>query len=431
MPIINAFSTVQDMAYISVPTSPIHDSQGVDMRLIWPKDTKTFIVNSFSIKEISTLDFDTSVVKGSPTGSMWSIGDTVWKVDFSTPFLVWDPKYFADYGVSYSQIPAFANMPVLSGCAYPARQFVTAAKQFLLGSERSNRGLWSEHWAGSMPSTPDFLVQKVSIEITDDRSMLSVSLLSTTDPRSYFDVMQIPMTVSPGPLRVAKPWDFHIPNDVQVLGSPITNYYGGYSTPPTRYAVTGYPHNISFVLEWSIGIESQITRFRSVGTPSGRPMLGITSQQSTGRIKYLPLHVSNAASATIVNQGYPSESLPTGWRTDSQSMEMIERYGGQLFVSGHPNYQQDGYRPVFPELRMKLNDVQLVNIPGPPPRRMFVDVPLQPYYIVTREMFGPVGAASVGFEAVAGGSNAVVVDYKTLLGETDAEAEFFTSLTGS
>jgi len=416
MPIVNAFSTIRDVARISVPMGPTLDAQNKPMRLTWPT-AETFIVNSFSVKEVSTLDFDTSVAKGSPTGSMWSVGDTVWQLDFSIPFLLWEPSYFAYYGISYSafQAPAFANLPVISGYAYPARQFVTAAKQFLLGSERSNRSLLTEHWARSLSSTPDFLVQRASIEISENTSMLSVSILSTTDPRIHFNIIQVPMAVSPGPLRVAKPWDFHIPDDIQVLGSPITNYYGGYSTNaiPTRYAMTGYPHNISLVLEWTLGIESQITRFRSAGTPSGRPMLGITSQQSTGRIKYLPLHIDNAASATIVNPNSPSESLPTGWRADSQSMQMIARYGGQLFVSGHPNYQTNGIRPVFPEIGLRYGANALS------------------YYIVKREMFGPVGVASVGFEAAAGGTNAVVVDYKTLLGKDDAKAEFFNALTSS
>jgi len=414
MPILNAFLSVWDTAMLSVPLDPTHDSSGVDAWNAWMAPAK-FIVNSFSVKEVSTLDFDTSVAKGAPTGSMWSVGDTVWQVDFSIPFLVWDPLYFSRNGISHTsfQSPAFANMPVVGGYAYPTKGFILAAKRYLLGSERINRPLWDEHWVNSISTKPDFLVQRVSIEVSDNRSMLSVSLLSTTDPRHYFNTLQTPMVVSPGPTRVARPWDFSIPSDIQVLGSPLTAYSHGYQSIPTRTATTSIPKNVSFVTEWSVNIESQITRFRSVGTPSGRPMFGVTSQQCSGRLKYLPLHVSSLWSTSIVDSGDLSSALPTGWRTDSQSMEMIQRYGGQLFVSGHPSYLVNGYRPVFPEIGLRYGSNPLL------------------YYIISRDMLGPVGAATVGFEAAAGGTNAVVVDYKTLLGKDDAEAEFFNALTSS
>lgn len=414
MPIVNAFLSVRDTAMLSVPLDPTHDSSGVDAWNAWMAPA-TFIVDSFSVKEISPLDFDTSVAKGSPTGSMWSIGDSVWQVDFSIPFLVWDPLYFSTYGISHTsfQSPAFANMPVVGGYAYPTKGFILAAKRFLLGSEKFNRQLWSEHWVNSISTKPDFLVQKVSIEVSENRSMLSVSLLSTTDPRSYFNILQAPMAVSPGPMRVARPWDFSIPNDVQVLGSPLTRYVHGYQSIPYRSSSTALPMNISFVTEWSVNIESQVSRFKSVGTPSGRPMLGVTSQQCSGRLKYLPLHVDSASSALIVDSTDISSALPTGWRTDSQSMEMIQRYGGQLFVSGHPDYQTEGYRPVFPEIGLRYGSSPLS------------------YYVISRDMLGPVGAATVGFETSSGGTNDVVIDYKTLMGKDDAEAEFFNALTGS
>jgi len=438
MPIVNAMVGVQNEARISVPDAILPDSRGVNRRIRW-SDPERFIVTNFSSKEIATVSFDETVLKGSPVGSMLSFGDSVWQVDFSIPFLVWDPNYFADQGISmfeYGEAPHWANMPVqLEPTPTPAYyadavfRFFKAAATFLLGSEISNRGLWDEHWSTITPASSeiDVIVQKIGIEVSDDRAVLTVSLLSTTDPRSRFELIQEDMTTSPGPTRVAKPWDFEIPRRVDTLGSPLTVYSGGWGVTPTRRQYSALPGSFSLVSSWSLSVECQVTRFRSIGTPTARPILGISSQKCEGRLSYLPLYRSTSGGKEYGSIAGPLsyDRLPTGWRVDSQSMEYIQRFGGQLFVSGHPDYQTDGIRPVFPEMDLRYG-VQTTHY-DPDDHGRIVGYTYTPmnYRVVSRDMVGPIVVATAGVEASGTGINTVSIDYKTILGVTDASQEFF------
>lgn len=441
MPVVNAMVGVQDEARISVPDSILPDSRGVNRRVQWA-DARRFIVTRFSSKEIATVGFDETTIKGSPVGSMLTFGDSVWQIDLEIPFLVWDPNYFSAEGISifeYGNAPHWANMPVqLKSTSTPAYyadavfRFFKAATSFMLGSEIANRGLWDEHWNNITPASPeiDVIVQRVGINVSEDRAILSVSLLSTTDPRSRFELVQEQMTVSPGPTRVAKPWDFEIPMNVDTLGSPLTVYSGGWNSTPIREQYSALPGSFSLVSSWSINVECQVTRFRSVGTPSARPMLGVSSQKCEGQLRYLPLYrtsMNGKEYGSIVGP-LDHDRLPTGWRVDSQSMEYIQRFGGQLFVSGHPDYQTDGVRPVFPEMNLRYG-VQTTNYDPNDPSVIvgYTYTPMN-YKVVSRDMVGPIVVATAGVEASGDAMNVVSIDYKTILGVTDASQEFFNEI---
>ena len=401
MPVINAAYTTWNSAHLPIPSGPDPTN------LVWSWDNAyRFLVGNINIKQVSTLDFDTATNKGSPQGTIWTVGDRVWQVDVSIPFLIppgdesQTPPLFP---TSFTE-PYCANIPVVSDVAYPLAWFLYAAITPIVGRPiypvGTELGLWDTHWAIQNPARQtDIFIRSLSVEVNESRSMLTMSLLCSDDPRAKFDIRQ--SAVTNGFWRTAMPWDFVVPSGVEHLGAPNVAYEGGYG------AVTPIPHrieraagtNFGMVREWGFTIESQISQFKSVGTPSARPLLGVTSTTCRGTLKYIPLKVTELG-MTLVGD---DDRVPVGWMVDTQALETITRSGGQLYLAGQPPYT-DPMQPLY--LGMNL-------VKGDPMGTT--------YTVLDKDILGPIGVAVASFDAAAGSENTVSIDFRTLLGFTGDE----------
>jgi hypothetical protein len=395
MPILNAAYTVYDSVYLPVPTETDPSSTS----WTWG-DSHRFIASNFNTKQIATFDFDTTTIKGDPRGTLWDVKDVVWQVDVSIPFLI--PELTDDdmFPSSFSE-PCCANLPLPDDVRSPLYRFLYAALRPKIGpstTEANDGGMWDTFWNDDI----DIIIQKLSVNVRDTRAMMDISLLCTTDPRSKFLVKQEDSVQASeiSPMRAATYYDFDIPYGSGYLGSNI-DYSGGYGgVTPERSPYTAIG-NHGLVREWGFTVQSQVQRFKSAGTPSARPLLGISSTICEGRLGYIPITIDASGNGTIVND---DDRLPVGWMVDQQALENISRAGGRLFVAGQPPYTGNT-RPIYLGMNMRKGNSS------------------DTYSVISPDDLGPIGVAVASFEASAGSENVVNIDFKTLVGLSVSEFE--------
>ena len=398
MPILNAVHTTFDSVYLPVPTE---DSPTSD---VWKwGDGYRFIVSNIGIKQVSTLDFDTEVIKGDPRGTVWSVGETVWQVDVSIPFLVPEAITTDDkksFPTTFTE-PCCANFPLPETTDLPITLFLAAILKPKTGAqtaENTSGGMWPTYWENT-PSDLDIIIQRLSVQITEGRSTLDLTLICTWDPRSKFKIKQVPVA-STSPIRTAAPFDFVIPYGSGYLGSMV-DYSGGYTSWPERGDFTG-SGNHGLVRQWGFTIQSNIQRFKSVGTPSSRPLLGVSGITCEGNLKYIPIVKVEGGSGTIVVNDNETDRIPVGWTVDRQTVQSVGRSGGQLYVAGQPPYSGNK-RPIYIGMGMRKGNET------------------ESYWVLHPDALGPIGVAAASFDAAAGSENTVSIDFKTLVGVTPTE----------
>lgn len=411
MPVINAAYTTYDSVYLPIPTEADPDS----LTWTWGSPYR-FLVASISTKQVATFDFDTTTLKGDPRGTIWSVGDAVWQVDVTIPFLVPEPTFTtnrvgattASFPTTFTE-PYCANLPVVSNGAFPLAWYVYAAMRSKLGPMTSSTGMWETFWKTTSPARePDIIIQQLSVEVKEGRATLTLSLLCTEDPRSKFMIKQGVITNTSG-YRAAAPYDFMIPSGEKYLGSLIA-YEGGYGMNAiSERKPWASGNNHGFVREWGFTIKSQVTRFKSVGTPSARPLLGVSATTCEGNLKYIPI-TQVGTGAQIIDSSIDTDRLPIGWIVDRQVLDTVDRAGGQLYITGQPPYT--GTRqPIYLAMNMRKGDT----IGG------------ATYTLIGQNDLGPIGVAVASFDASGGSENTVSIDFKTLVGVT--EDEFMTLTT--
>ena len=129
--------------------------------------------------------------------------------------------------------------------------------------------------------------------------------------------------------RTVQPFDLEIPSGC--IGSKLgfqqatKKHWPVQSLDDTNYT--------NFVREYSLSLEANTTQVPSIGIPSSRAFLGVTSVKSSGNIKYVPIYKT---SGDIYFQEPSSSFCPAGWVVDTQSVDYISntlRHGGRLYVS--------------------------------------------------------------------------------------------------
>ena len=430
MPIINGFFSVWNLAYISVP-SP---TANADNRVSW-STPRISVVKSLEFKQISLMDVANNISKGSPYGTVWKSEDTIWQTDISMPFLV--PAHGIDQSpaglVENQNLPLCANLPVesLSG-GFPfsvaTSRFIWAALTSIWGHDTTKMSFRLRDWSGGF----DGLIQRCSMEIGEDGSFFTISILSSMDPRTYFYLTnQLPSQNTISTMRVARAWDFSIKSDIEVLGSPSTRYEPIIGDVPNRMvnlsstsdglpAISPSGSTMMFngryvaIKSCNLSIESSIDRIPSAGVGSSRPIFSIRSIKSSGSIDLVPYVVWSDMSQKAISLTSIGGKPPEGWAVDSQSLEEISRYGGQFFVTGRPDYEGNA-KPLYFEVGMRN---------GLPPS------PMEPkFLLINRETLGPISLATISLRPNAGDMNILRLEFNTSPNVNRSDPNIFNRFT--
>lgn len=224
MPIINAVHTTYDSVYLPVPVEASFQSS------TWSWDTAhRFIVSNISVKQEVVLDNNQNIVKGDPRGTIWTVGDTVWNIDVSIPFLIPLEEYQQSPIQSFSedpltedvfvesifpdttQGPYCANLPVIDNKAFPIQQFLASIIQPKIGLSTGTTaefGMWETFW-GTSNDNMDIITKELSVRINEEEASLDLKFICTKDPRDKLQIKQ-DITINT-PMRSASFYDFSIP----------------------------------------------------------------------------------------------------------------------------------------------------------------------------------------------------------------------------
>ena len=399
MPIINGFFSIWDLAYISFPIPP---AANADNRISWSAPFIA-IVKNIEIKQVSPMSTADDVSKGSPFGHLWKSEDTIWQTDISLPFLV-PAHYYTDSPsgrVENQNLPLCANLPVenfgAGSVSVATSRFIWRALSSMWGHNTANTSFRMREWGGTF----DGVIQKCSIEGNDDGSSFNITILSTMDPRNnFYMTTALPITSEMIPLRVARSWDFSIPSDINILGSPSTRYIPALNDVPNRMTIASTMESGNYVAvkSFTLNVESSVDRIPSVGVGTSRPIFAIKNVKSSGTIDMIPYETWQTYGVSKIAMTFPGGKPPYGWTVDAQSLEEIGRYGGQFFVTGRPGYDGNA-QPLYFEIGMRN---------GLPP------LPMDPkYLLINRETLGPINIAVMSLRPNVGGTNLLHLEFNT------------------
>jgi len=348
MPILNTISANYTKSMISIPSGGIWQSP------------EQVITSSFNISHSTNIAADTSYKRGTPYVHAWSIDDDAWRISFSTPFLLYDTGATnsgikSGFDILSNFLDHIYNVIVVS--SYPTGFY----------------DLWL--------NDNNYVVESLSVNVNQNDARLNVNILSTCDPRNNFyqqgdnNIFSDEQT-SPGFLtfgaRLCKPFDFIIPVSGMASGM-IRNCIGGplhiyeeitetgaiYKLVPA-FAATGEiitdksnstMSHISLLTNFTVNVNCGIERLYSVGIPSQKPILAISSISCEGEISYIPL-VRTSETGTEDEYLFAAK-LPHGWKIDTQIIDKI-RSGGRLYIQGNPPYTGDN-SPLWVGLALKLS----------------------------------------------------------------------------
>ena len=412
MPIVNAAYSNWTKSMMSLP-QPTGDGGAVWLpdEGVYTGQPRAVVTSEFRIQRLVDLKLDTSVHKGQPWGHLWNVGDAVWQIDFNSPFLI----YLHSEDIN---LQPWSGLQVFD---YFLRQCV----RVLPTSGANFQDLWERK---------DFIVKSVSLKIDEDQATVAVSIITTIDPRPYF-YQQGYANFEQWGARLCKPYDLKIPvlnmmagQTKNCIGGPMNIYEDrtAYSYPMRTPAhdpdnelgtlAFDYGH-ISLVRSIEVNVQSEVTQFDSVGSPSSRPLLGVKSIKCDGSMDYVPL-VRNSTGVTIVS------SLPEGWIPDMQSLEYV-RNGGQLFVAGHPPYTPGGgFDPLWVGLALDTVMTQeQQDDQGVDQSAVTGEVRGDPILLFDPKWLGPVMVASYTSSTSPNQPLSIKVDFQTNVGVTSFDPQ--------
>ena len=312
MPIINAASSIWLTGQVWLPD----------------KGIAYVPFSNFTCRQISDRNSATDITYGAPYEKIWDVGNTYWQIDFSCPIIVPENGYIPS-------VPYYNPMQHIDSYL----KYLLSISGFKGGDAFSPYTL-KDKWDFSKTelissNNVDFIVSKFALNISENESTFSVSIISTTDLRDTFKVfskndltLQTPF-LDNTVYRTVQPFDLEIPSGC--IGSKLgfqqatKKHWPVQSLDDTNYT--------NFVREYSLSLEANTTQVPSIGIPSSRAFLGVTSVKSSGNIKYVPIYKT---SGDIYFQEPSSSFCPAGWVVDTQSVDYISntlRHGGRLYVS--------------------------------------------------------------------------------------------------
>ena len=345
------------------------------------------IFSNFSSKQISDRNITTDVAYGSPYGKIWDVGHTHWQTDFTCPILLTQQN-------TTIFPPQYKAIDILYGLLAT----MLSASGFKMGDAFTSNTLknkWDfQPFSETITSNnADYVIQKMSIDITDNDASFSTSILSTMDLRKYFNVTT---NTTNSPLvddkvyRIAKPFDIEIPSGY--IGSRLGFQQATEKQWPIQVAdATAYS---SLLKELHLSLEAGTIQVPTIGMPTSRTFLGINSLKCSGNMKYIPLFFNGNS---VRFQDPAALFAPAGFSVDMQSIDYIvnsQRHGGKLQVSlGMVN-------PMFVGLKIKNSNAYIINGKDD-------STPL-----------GPVSISTWGLETSGAALNTITVDFVTSPGIT-------------
>jgi len=338
------------------------------------------IFSNFSSKQISNRSVSTDITYGSPYGKIWDIGDTTWQIDFSCPILVTEQGTNIS-GTKYNSFSIIDDLltTMLSVNGFKSGDAFTT-------NTLKDKWDFSPFTETISSNNADYIIQKLSIDISDSDASFSVSLLSTMDLRQYF---KISSNISDSPFadlkvyRLAKPYDIEIPSDC--IGAPFGFQQATEKKWPT-FTANSKDYS-SLLKEFHLTVENDTIQTPTIGMPTSRTFLGINSLKCSGNIKYIPLFFQGT---NIIFQDTAANFAPAGWTVDMMAIDYItnsQRHGGKLYVS------MDMVNPIYVQAKIKNSTNYIVNGKD-------ADTPL-----------GPVSTSSWGLSA--GDINTIDVQFVT------------------
>lgn len=370
MPIINATNSIWLTGEIRLPIS----------------GSTLAVFNNFSSKQISDRSAATDIAYGAPYAKIWDVGHTYWQTDFSCPLLVAQANYTP-------RSPYYEA----TQCIQELMQEILSVNGFKQGDSFTTNTL-KDKWDFGLTETitsnnADYIIQKLSIDITETESSFSVSILSTMDIRPYFNVFSKDNLNSYSPFledtvyRTVAPFDIDIPTDC--IGAPF-----GFLQPTAKQwpiqTINSTAYS-SLLKEFHLTIESdEINKTPSIGIPSSRTFLGVNSVKCSGNIKYIPLFYPG--DGTIRFQSAIADFAPAGWVVDTQSIDNIAnttRHGGRLSIS------MDMVNPMFVQAIIRNRNNYIIN-----GKDLLTPI-------------GPVSTSSWGLSTAAKQTNEISVDFVT------------------
>ena len=431
MPIANSAFSNWMQSMLCVPVA-------VGDGTIWISDSTyaynptSVITADFRIERRVDMSNDTSVRKGQPWAHVWNVGDAIWQIDFTSPFLIYLPDADGDISSTPKSglqiVDEFIKQWVR---VLPTKDNTGAYMGPLF--DQTTRNNFQDLW-----EQVDALIKSVKITIDEDQATLTVSIWCTMDPRPYF-YQTGSANLEIWGARVCKPYDLKIPvmgmyagATKNCIGGPMVIDEGVAGTPPSRPDVTGvsYPRrtanydstteigtgsgisgHVSLVRKFELELEADMETFQSIGMPSSRPLLGVKNLTCHGSIEYTPL-----VNRTVLDENTGEdlgeyitvmEYLPEGWIPDMQSLEYV-RGGGQLYVAGHPPYTDGGgYDPLW--VGLVLDGVS-TGVGG--------ETQSTPIPLFDGDLLGPVMVASYSSSTLGGAPLGIKVDFQTNVGVT-------------
>lgn len=345
---------------------------------------------NFSSKQISDRNAVTDSAYGSPYEKIWDVGNTYWKIDFSCPLFVTQDAVYPN--------PPYYNSLI---CIYEYLKEMLRTSGFKQGDAFSTN-TFKDKWDFSITETinspnADFIVQKLSLDITESEASFSVSLISTMDLRPYFNIFSKNNVSSDLVLlnnivyRTVSPFDMTIPDNC--IGSPFG--FRHTSAKDWLIQMANKEEYSSLLREYHLSLESTVIQVPSIGIPTSRAFLGVNSIKCGGNIKYVPLYFSGGKpiSFQLMGAGF----APAGWSVDMQAIDYIantQRHGGKLQVS------LDLANKIYVQAKI-LDGGYIVN-------GLDSNTPL-----------GPVSTSQWGLSSSGGGINNIDVDFVTSPGITD------------
>lgn len=313
MPIINAVSSTWLTGKVYLPQSAV----AMNVPFI-----------SFSSKQISDRNTLTDIPYGFPYEKIFNVGNTYWQTDFTCPMLVLEAYQTpsAPFYNFYQCIYEFVS-EIISAAGFKSGAAFTA---------NSLKNKWDFDGTETIVNAnSDYVIQKISIDITDSESSFTVSIISTIDIRPYFNIYRKVNDQTDTPFlnnivyRTVSPYDIIIPSDC--IGAPF--YFQQSSVHQWPQQLYGGSAYTSLLRELHLSIDSNVIQVPTIGMPTSRAFLGVNSIKCTGNIKYIPLYYSGS---TVNFQPIGAGFAPAGFSVDMAAIDYItnsQRHGGKLQVS--------------------------------------------------------------------------------------------------
>ncbi len=346
------------------------------------------VFNNFSSKQISDRNSTSDLPYGVPYEKIWDVGHTYWQTNFSCPLLVTE-QY------SSPSMPYFNSIQFIDSFLKEIFR-VNGFKQGDAFTDNTLKDKWDFN-SNEIITSPnvDYIIKSFSIDITESDSSFSISILSTTDIRDYFNLFtaansNITPLLPNKVYRLVKPFDVFMPSGC--IGAPLGFIHNSSRHWPIQ--TTEMNQYSSLLREFHLSIETNTTQTATIGMPTSRPFLGTNSIKCTGSIKYIPLFFDNNS---ITFQKSGSTFSPAGFSVDMQAIDYISnsiRNGGKLYVS------ISTYPTMYVQAKVRGSNSYIFDGTN------------------TNTPIGPVSISSWGLDTSGGAVNTISADFVTSPGLT-------------